>query len=391
MVPALVVTGHLSLIRSLGRRGVPVVSVEYDESHTGRLSRYSQAGLRVPHPLHEQDAFVEALLLAGTRYEGALLIPMFDAPLAAISRHKEALSEHYLVAAPDWATLEVYLDKSQTARLADSVGIPTPKTVRIDSGDAAAQCCPSLAPPYLVKPVLTHEFQSRFGTKMFNVGTRGALADACQRSLDEGIAVMVQEFIPGEPNEGAVYTGYFVSGTPVVETTYRKVRDGPPLYGSPRVSVTENIPEIVAPGRALMESTGYSGFACIEFKRDFRDGLYKLMEVNARHNLSSALHVRSGVDYPWIEYEWLVYGREPGPLSAREGVYWVDFYRDLGYSLRFARDERLGLRGFLRPYRRGTAFRTFDWRDPAPFLALPWMRALSKVRPPKGVPENRSN
>ena len=305
---------------------------------------------------------------------------MWDEALVACSKHKAELSRYYLVAAEEWATTSLFLEKARTADLAASLGVLHPLSMSVDSLDAAEQCSRRLKPPFLIKPNRTHEFQKAFGSKMFPIGSASELDDAMSRCVNAGISVMVQEFIPGVPSDGVVYAGFFEQGTPLVETTHEKVRDGPPTYGSPRVVVSKHIPEVKEPGRRLMQAAGFSGFACIEFKRDNRDGHFKLMEVNARHNLAGALHTRSGVDYPWIHYEYLAHGRKPESVDARPGVYWIDIYRDLAYSLRNWRSEGFTLREYLRPYLSSHVFRTFDWRDPKPFLAYPVQKLAASIR-----------
>jgi predicted ATP-grasp superfamily ATP-dependent carboligase len=161
-----------------------------------------------------------------------------------------------------------------------------------------------------------------------------------------------------------------------------KVRGGPPAVGSPRVAQSRWVPDAIAPGRALLEAMRFSGYACTEFKRDPRDGALKLMEVNGRHNLSTALAVHCGVDFPWIQYRHLVHGVLPRPPreAARfeEGVYWIDLLRDVGYSLTRRRAERYPLSEYVRPYLRRHVYAIPQWRDPLPFL---WecRRILSRV------------
>jgi len=346
----------------------------------GHLSRYVGTSLRVPSPLHDEGAFIQALLDVGPRFQGSVLFPMWDEALVPCSKFKARLSEFYLVAAEEWATTRLFVEKARTAELAASIGIPHPLTTTVDSVEAAEECASRLQPPFLIKPNRTHEFQDRFGSKMFPIESLSDLKDAVARCLDEGISVMVQEFIPGVPSDGVVYVGYFDAGEALVESTHQKVRDGPPLYGSPRVVISKPIPEVVEPGRRLMRATGYTGFAGVEFKRDDRDGRFKLMEVNARHNLAGALHVRCGIDYPWIHYEHLAHGRKPERMEAQSGIYWIDLYRDLGYSLRHLRSEEFSLWDYLKPYMRPHVFRTFDWRDPRPFLAYPFLKLAKTLR-----------
>lgn len=100
-----------------------------------------------------------------------------------------------------------------------------------------------------------------------------------------------------------------------MEFTAVKVRGGPPTVGSRRVLENRFVPELLAPGRVIVRGMGLSGYACADFKRDPRDGRFKLMEVNGRHNLSTALAVRRGIAFPWIQYRHLMHGVLPQPAG----------------------------------------------------------------------------
>lgn len=379
--PALVVTGHLSLVRSLGRRGIDVWCLQYDDSQTGHRSRHAAGEIAVPSPMSQPDEFIDALFRLDRSFDDALLIPMFDSSLIAISKHRDALSERFTVATEPWDVTSIYLEKQRTADLAKRLGIPAPRSVDVTSTDDIAAAVDGLTPPFILKPNLTHAFNDTFGTKMFHADTSAELTILCGEALDHGFEVAVQEFVPGPPSAGLVYAGYFVNGKPLVEMTHRKVRDGPPVYGSPRVAVTDTIPEIMEPSRELMAANGFTGYACIEYKQDERDGLPKLMEVNARHNLAGAIHTANGVDIPWIQYRHLVLGEHPTPVSQPpDGRYWVDIQRDIGYSIRERKSESWSAADYLRPYRRRTSYRTFSWSDPMPFLAALTRRAAGPVR-----------
>jgi D-aspartate ligase len=95
--------------------------------------------------------------------------------------------------------------------------------------------------------------------------------------------------------------------------------------------------------------------------------------VNGRHNLSSMLAVRSGVDFPWIEYQHRVHGRLPDPLDGfEEGRYWIDLVRDVGTSWTERRTEPYGLADYLRPYRGPRAYAHWSARDPLPMAVRLW-------------------
>jgi D-aspartate ligase len=151
----------------------------------------------------------------------------------------------------------------------------------------------------------------------------------------------VQELIPGDEQCGAVYNSYFWNGEPLVEFTSRKIRNSPPETGSPSVVVSEWIPEVAEQGRRLLRAARFSGYSCTEFKRDPRDGQYKVMEVNARHNLSSLLATRCGLNFPWMQYRHLVDGIVPVQRDYQQGIYWVDVTRDLQNATHYLRPARI--------------------------------------------------
>ena len=192
---------------------------------------------------------------------------------------------------------------------------------------------------------------------------------------------MVQELIPGEDECGVNDNCRMIDGEAVAEFTAEKVRLHPPAFGVPRVVRSKRIPDIVEPGRAILRGLGFEGFACTEFKRDPRTGVYNFLEVNGRHNRSGMLAVRSGINFPRLHFDWLAEGARPGQVSFREGVYWIDDLKDLAGSLRYRSVERYSLRELIRPYVRPHVYAVMDWRDLGPI----WRRlgnVLLRPQPP---------
>jgi predicted ATP-grasp superfamily ATP-dependent carboligase len=187
---------------------------------------------------------------------------------------------------------------------------------------------------------------------------------------------MLQELIPGDDAQGVNYNSYFWNSEPLVEFTAAKVRNAPPELGSPRVAVSKYIPEVLGPGRMILQAMGFYGYSCIEFKKDTRDGVYKLMEVNGRHNRSGLLAVHCGINFPWIQYQHLVYGELPKTSGYQTGVYWMDIYRDIGFSLKFFRKEGYTLSQYFQPYRHAHVDAILDKLDLKPFI---W-RGISLAR-----------
>jgi D-aspartate ligase len=371
MKPAVVLSTHtmgLVVIRGLGTMGVPIIAVYYDEGDMGYVSRYVTQSVRAPHPKESEDQFVELLAESSSRFGGGLLIPTDDATVATVSRHKSRLERHYIVACTEWEITKQFIEKKHTYALANAIGVPAPKTMVPQSTEDVERYSRTIQYPCLVKPSQSHLYYEHFGEKMVRVDDFDQMLGVYQQAADAGLDVMLQELIPGDDSLGVSYHSYWWNGKPLVEFTAQQIRNGPPEFGSPRVMVSKRIPEVLEPGRRILEAMGFYGFSCIEFKQDPRDGVHKLMEVNGRHSRAEILDIRCGINFPWLQYRHLVHGELPLASDFETGVYWIALARDLGYSLKYRKQERYSLTDYLTPYLRPHAFATLDLKDPRPFI-----------------------
>lgn len=366
--PAVVIAAHtmgLAVIRALGENGVPVVAISYDTKHFGRCSRYVLERIWAPHPERDEGPFLELLGRLVSRFGGSFLIPVSDEALGFVSRKKDLLRKSFVVAASDWAVTKMFIDKSETFALARACGVAVPRTVLPGSVEEADDFSRVVDYPCLVKPRQSHRYFACLGKKMSRAEDRAQLLAAYEEARSHGLEVMFQEFIPGDESQVVNYNSYFVGGEPRVEFTAQQIRKAPPVLGSPCVALSRRVPEVVEPARRILRAVGYEGFSCAEFKKDPRDGLYKLMEINARHNLSGLLAVRCGINFPWIHYRHLIEGVAPSPSGFREGVYWIDLERDIAQAAPNRR-PRVPLARFFEPYLRRHVFAVFDRRDLVP-------------------------
>jgi predicted ATP-grasp superfamily ATP-dependent carboligase len=368
LTPAIILSSHtagLGVIRSLGIHGIPIISIYYDRHDMGYVSKYVTRRVRAPHPEEQEEPFVDLLIDCLKREGGGVVFPADDATLSVVSRHKARVERYGTIACTDWGVAEKYLDKRHTYAIAERYGIPHPRTFTPASPGELAACAAAITYPCLVKPCQSHVYSRQFRRKLTRVGNAAELHAAVQEARQAGLDVMLQEYIPGDDTNGVNYNSYYWSGRPLMEFTARKLRMSPPEFGVPSAVESRHIPEIVEPGRTILEALGYYGYSCTEFKKDPRDDTYKLLEVNGRHNRSTLLSVACGINFPWIEYCHLLTGTVPKQQPAPEGHWWVDDIKDLAGL--FARNRRAGgVREYLAPYRRGTVFSVYERDDMKP-------------------------
>jgi len=369
--PVVVLSGFtpgLGVIRSLGMMGVPITVIYHEKKEVGYSSKFVSEKLKAPNPQSQEEAYIEYLMECGRRYAGCLLIPASDETIAAVSRHKKSLEEYYVVACTEWAITEKFIDKRLTYEIAAQHGIPAPRSSFPHSEEDVANYASEALFPCLVKPSQSHRYHTELQKKMTVVQNLDQMLSAYREAKSKDLDVILQEYIPGETEMGANYNSYNWDGQTLVEFTAHKIRNAPPDTGSPCVLISKEIEEVLEPGRRILRALGFYGYACTEFKKDPRDGVYKLMEVNGRHNLSTLLSVRCGLNFPWIQYQHLMKGVLPKQLPYETGIYWIDISRDIGYRLLNLTKEHYTLTQLVDPYIKPHVFATFDSQDPKPAL-----------------------
>jgi D-aspartate ligase len=369
---ALVVGGDyqgLGIVRSLGRRGVPVCVVD-DERSIARFSRFATHAVRVDS-LRDQCWTVDAVLRAADRLglEGWVLYPTREETVAAFSHHRPRLLTRFRVPTPDWASVQWAWDKRKTYALAEQLGIPVPRTWyprRLDdlrSVDAA--------PPLVVKPAIKEHFLYATKVKAWKVSTRAELAARFQEAtaLTGPGEVMVQELVPGDGEQQFAYCAFFKEGSAVASMVARRRRQHPPEFGrASTLAETTELPLLEALSQRFLKAIGYYGLVELEYKLDRRDGRYKLLDVNARTWGYHTLGQRAGVDFPYLLFADQL-GERIEPSRARAGVRWIRLVTDLPTGLRELLRGQLEWRAYWRSVLGFDIEAVFSLDDPLPGLA----------------------
>ena len=370
--PAIVLGCHkigLGIIRALGEEHVPVIGVYYNKMDMAQASKYVTASYHCPHPDTNPTDFISSLLDLSSKWAGSVLIPSDDATLIPVSKYRSQLAKHFKIMASEWNITEKYIVKKHTYSIAHEIGIPAPQTLVPVSLDETIDFVKKIGMPCILKPTVGHRFFEIFRKKMIFIETISQLEDAYKTTRDAGIEMMIQEFIPGDDRSGVNYNSLIVDGEPIIEVTAEKVRLSPIKTGFPRVVVSKYIPELLEPGRKILNAVGYSGFSCTEFKKDSRNGIYKLMEINGRLNLSTPLNVMAGVNFPYLTYLYTLTGKIPlVDNKFREDIYWIDIGKDIAETIRSFRKERYSFSEYIRPYIRPHVYTILSLKDPWPMI-----------------------
>ena len=352
---AIVVSGDyqgLGIVRSLGRRGIEVVVVD-DEHSIGRYSRYAAGSYRF-RDLRTDEQIVGALLSVAERrdVEGWVVYPTREETVAALSRHRGQLLEHFRIPTPDWSVTRFAWDKRNTYSRAAELNIPTPRTWRVSSEDELDTV--DGEPPYVIKPAIKEHFFYATKCKAWRANNRDELvrrfrAAAMLVGTEE---VVVQELIPGDGHTQLAYCAMFKHDVPVASMLVNRLRQHPVDFGRASTFVrTVEFPDLEEMSIRFLRSIGYYGLVELEYKYDRRDGLTKLLDVNARTWGYHSLGQRAGIDFPYLLYADQIGIPIPLGVEARPGVAWIRLATDLPTAAAELVRRRLDWRAYLRSLR----------------------------------------
>lgn len=380
--PGAVVLGSdfkaLAAIRSLAGAGVPTLVVDH-VPRAAWFSRFAGRRVRWPVPMSGTE-FAEGLLrLAPDKgLEGWVLLPMQDDAVEAVARHGDVLGERYRVVTPPWESLEPVHDKLALNRTADEAGVPHPRTWAPTGERELAGL--DVAFPAIVKPAVSIGLQDALGKKALPARDRAELVEAWRRAVaavgvpKEGEdpeptqRLLIQEIIPGDGEAQFSVAAFCEEGAIRAAMTARRVRQFPIDYGlSSSFVEAVAVPELLPLAKRMLARTRISGPVELEFKRDPRDGVYKLFDVNVRLWAWHGLCTACGLDFALMQYE-VAEGRWPAAGSPAYGRRWMRAPTDVPAGMQAIRRGQLTLPKYLGTLRRPLTFSVLHWRDPLPFV-----------------------
>lgn len=313
----------LGAIRSLGDHGFEVVAGSHFTNAQGFYSRYANKKVIYPNPKDEQK-FVDFMLDYVKNNQIDVLLPIGYNTSVALSKNLEKFTPYVKIPVSEWSQMEKASNKDQTMELAKSIGIEIPK-----SYDTIKEI---KSYPVVVKGVKEsgHIQYINSAKELDKIDTKQSI---------------IQEYVQGE---GYGFFALFDSGQPIAYFMHKRRREYPITGGSSTAASSIFDEKLKEAGLKLLKSLNWHGIAMVEFKKDSKTGVFKLMEINPKFWGSLDLAIASGIDFPYLavrmalnesfkpvekykiglKYRWL-FPDDTVRLWAKPsdlGVYLIDFF-----------------------------------------------------------------
>jgi len=308
--------------RSLGRRGVEVVTGDEYAMTAASFSRYSVADFRYPNPTQEPEAFLDRLEQVvlehkpddGTPY---VLMPIHKETYL-IARHRERFEPHIRVPIPQIEHIAQVHNKGTLAAYAIQQSLPTPRTWMPENMAHFDSIASEVELPAFVK---LREAASGVGIR--KVDTLDELKSTFAEFVDhfklkEADYPIIQQGVPGQDY---CVTTLFDRGTMAASMTYRGLRAFPAERGATVMRETVEAPEMERIAAELLGSLGWHGVAQLDFRWEGTpEATPYLIEVNPRFFGGLIQSVESGWDYPWLLFQLAAQGHIDPVETTRTDV-----------------------------------------------------------------------
>lgn len=358
----------LGILRSLARWNVPVCLLDH-ELCISRFSKYPKKFMKCPSVTQEL-AFLSFFVDLSKKedLEGWVVYPNDDETVRFLAKHKDELEKHYRISTPAWDVVKFAYEKKLTYQLAERCSIAVPKTfypTRVEDLERF-----NLEFPVIIKPSVKQPFYRKMKRKAIRVDTKRELIDLVQRSLYtvEGLEIMIQELIPGGPNSLFSVGSLYKHGEFLGKVVARRPRQHPMDFGhATTYAVTVDMPELEEIAKRILSSMGYYGLSEVEFMQDPRDGIYKLLEINARPWGWHSLAIAAGVDLPYLLYQDML-GEGVKVNSFEKNIKWIRLTTDIPTVIGEILKRNLRIRDYLDSLKGKKQDAVLSLKDPLPFV-----------------------
>ena len=370
----------VACVRSLARAGHSVSVGSSDKWSKAGWSRFAESSFIYPAPQVSAEAFVARIREETARVPGTLVLPVTERTTLPLSAYREEIFEAGgRLVLPSHETVMRAFDKSETTRLASSLGVAVPKTFYISSSAEARDIADSINYPAVIKARSSEQVSASgkviaTGAPLYARSAEELLA-AVGLMNQRSHAALVQEYVEGT---GAGYFALMREGELRAEFAHRRIRDVRPTGSGSAVRASAPVdPKMREAALAILKALRWHGVAMVEF-RVRADGTPVFMEVNGRFWNSLPLSVYAGADFPALLAELAERGDAPVGSGYRMNVrcrwmvgdarHLIEVWRGApaGYAGRYPGRLRTTL-DFLKPVA-GTYHDNFMMSDPMPEL-----------------------
>ena len=292
------------VMRALAQHGVRMFVTGHERRSLGFYSRYAASSARLPSPQHDKKAYVDGVIELVRKHDIRFVFAVTETTLLALDEQRPDLEQYAKLLAPPSAVIRAGMDKKHQMAIAERLNIPTARTLYPTSIGEAVEFAESVGYPVVFKPQGLAAEQQRLAVDF--KAEYCHTADQVRHFLsqfDPGVYPMLQDFAHGEHVQIHCFAE---GGTDIHSPFMDHARRLMPLTGGvgTRLTSIEVVPELWHHAQRFFRELDWEGVAQIQWKGPGKDGRYRFMEVSVRIVASVGSLVYSGVNFPWMHFQY---------------------------------------------------------------------------------------
>lgn len=242
------------------------------------------------------------------------LLPIGGWTTRALTEQVGVLDPAVGVVLPGSEAMATAQSKLETARLAERLGVPTPRTAMVTPDTDPERILETYGTPVVVKAPT--ESARRFVEYADSSRKLRAAVETYRRR--DGDDPLVQEYLPGE---GCGFFALYLDGRLAGHYSHTRIREYPPTGGISACAESNRDPRLRELGTRLLDDLGWNGPVMVEFKRD-AGGTPNLVEINPKLWGSLDLAIASGLDFPSALLRYMDSGERPEFTYRERRCHW---------------------------------------------------------------------
>jgi D-aspartate ligase len=294
----------LGIVRSLSLASVPVILVDVTPYAPAMHTRFARKVL--VSQLAGPPLIRDLLTLASTFSTPAVLFLTSDEAMLTVSQYRSELASRFRFTLPSHDCLTLLSQKRTFQDLAESLGFPVPRCVRVRTTDNMEMLA-ELHFPAVVKPTTkTAAYVNAHFARGYKVDSVEEAKAKCRLILGAVPELVVQEWVDGADTDLYFCLLYrSADGSTICSFVGRKISIWPPDVGltASCTAAPEASEALVSLTKAFFDQVSFVGMGGMEFKKDAQTGRFVMIEPTVgRVDAQEEVATIHGINIPLFAY-----------------------------------------------------------------------------------------
>ncbi len=316
----------IEILRSLSMKGIEIIALASERFAPIRFSKFTSKFYYYKEPINEKSSL--QLINQINTLNCNVIIPSGIWGFYFLSKYKSYIKPKVPVV--DFPIFNKAYNKRETIKICREINIPIPRTILLSSIKELDVVKEKLQFPVVIKAA------EEWGSVKYanNLGEVYKYLEMIQKQfplqVKKNTFPLIQEYINGD---GYGFYALYNQGDLKAFFMHRRLREFPPTGGPSSFAESIYNTELKTLGEKILNHLNWHGVAMVEFKKDKKDGKYKLMEINPKFWGSLGLSIRSGINFPFLLYQLATKKQVRNIESYETGIKFQWSTLDLAHSL----------------------------------------------------------